>query len=192
MKKLLKNACLLFFVLLAAWVGGYAYFCWHILHIRPERAAENTDAIIVLTGGNHRVATGLELFAAGRSGHLFISGVNPQVTPQEVEALWKGGTELPSCCIALGQKSTSTIENAQEARDWMRENNFKSARLVTSGYHMPRALLEFRRALPGVDIVPHPVEKPDYAPDDKKFWILSFSEYNKTLWRWLVLNLGPA
>ena len=39
----------------------------------------------------------------------------------------------------------------------MRRESFASLRLVTAGYHMPRSLLEFRRALPGVRIVPHPV-----------------------------------
>jgi uncharacterized SAM-binding protein YcdF (DUF218 family) len=29
--------------------------------------------------------------------------------------------------------------------------------VVTAGYHMPRALLELGRALPGVELVAHPV-----------------------------------
>jgi len=39
----------------------------------------------------------------------------------------------------------------------MAREGFRSVRLVTSSYHMPRSLLEFSRAMPGVRIVPHPV-----------------------------------
>ncbi len=34
---------------------------------------------------------------------------------------------------------------------------FHSLRLVTANYHMPRSLLEFARAMPDIEIVPHPV-----------------------------------
>lgn len=39
----------------------------------------------------------------------------------------------------------------------MRRLSYHSLRLVTAWYHMPRSLLEFRRAMPDIEIIPHPV-----------------------------------
>lgn len=191
MTRHIKTSSKLAFALLLLWCAGYGFFCYSILHLKPTRPQETSDAIIVLTGGNHRIATALELFASGRATHLFISGANPQVTTDEIKALWKGPTALPPCCITLGKKSTTTIENAQEVREWMKEKKYSSVRLVTSGYHMPRALLELHHALPDVTILPNPVEQPDYTIEDKKFWVISFSEYNKMIWRAMVLTVMP-
>ena len=44
-----------------------------------------------------------------------------------------------------------------ETAAWARAVGVRSLRVVTAGYHMPRALLELRRTLPGVDLVPHAV-----------------------------------
>ena len=47
--------------------------------------------------------------------------------------------------------------NAVETAAWMKEQGFRSLRLVTASYHMPRSLLEFNHAMPELEIVPHPV-----------------------------------
>jgi uncharacterized SAM-binding protein YcdF (DUF218 family) len=39
----------------------------------------------------------------------------------------------------------------------MRQQGYHSLRLVTAWYHMPRSLIEFERAMPEMEIVPHPV-----------------------------------
>jgi uncharacterized SAM-binding protein YcdF (DUF218 family) len=125
-------------------------------------AAENrpapTDAIVVLTGGSLRLASGIDLLREGRGRVLFVSGVDRQVG---IEALLRSaGDETPkwlACCVVIGHQAQNTEGNAIETAVWMRREGYHSLRLVTSWYHMPRSLLEFGRAMPDLEIVPHPV-----------------------------------
>jgi uncharacterized SAM-binding protein YcdF (DUF218 family) len=188
----IKKAGKILTIVLFIWLAGYVAFAVNSIAARPQQEEQITDAIVVLTGGNFRVHTGLELFAKGRALHLFISGVNPQVTRREITSLWEGETALPPCCITLGSKSNTTIENAAEVREWVKEKGYTSLRLVTSGYHMPRAMLEFRHALPEVDVIANPVTRKDTGPGEEWFWHITFEEYNKSLYRWLVLLVTPT
>lgn len=189
--KLLKKIALILSSVFALWVGGFCLFAAHVLFmptqtLDSETSEKTTDAIVVLTGGDQRIESGLELFAAGRATHLFITGVHDTVNIGDIKAMWKGETALPPCCITLGHKATSTTQNADETREWMIEHHYASIRLVTSTYHMPRSLLEFRHALPGIDIIPHPIAQPNFPPSHRYFWELLFIEYHKTIFRWLA------
>jgi uncharacterized SAM-binding protein YcdF (DUF218 family) len=44
-----------------------------------------------------------------------------------------------------------------EIAQWTREHQFHSIIVVTSAWHMPRALVELERELAGVEIIPHAV-----------------------------------
>ena len=59
-----------------------------------------------------------------------------------------------SCCIEIENKSKDTKSNALETFKWVKKNNFKSVTLITSNYHMPRALIEFKKILFDIEIVP--------------------------------------
>lgn len=141
---------------LAAWVGGLILFVDRIPGA-VEDEVSRTDAIIVLTGGTLRLEKGFELLSAGMAGNLLVSGVGKSVQMNEVlEAAGLSPTEL-ACCVTLGYMAEDTGSNAIESAIWIRMNKITSARLVTSSYHMPRSLLEFRATAPGVQIIPHPV-----------------------------------
>jgi len=180
--------------LLFIWAGAYLAFCITSLVRPPESPTQQTNAIVVLTGGNFRLQTGFDLWAQQSAPNLFITGVHPHVTMAQLQLDWKENNKefyiLPECCAALGHKATSTRQNASETRQWARDNNISSIRLVTSGYHMHRALLEFKAAMPDITILAHPVEKPDYGPGDLKFWSITFSEYHKSLFRYLGQGLS--
>ena len=89
------------------------------------------------------------------------------------------------CCIVLGYAADDTRGNAAETAAWLRQESYSSFRLVTANYHMPRSLLEFRRALPNADIVPHPVAPTNVHVEEWWRWpgttILLVTEYNKYL-----------
>jgi uncharacterized SAM-binding protein YcdF (DUF218 family) len=127
----------------------------------PENQSAPTDAIVVLTGGSLRLRAGIDLLREGKGRKLFISGVNQQVDLDEL--LRTSGNDpneaadWASCCLTLGHEADNTLGNAQETARWMRGQGFHNLRLVTAWYHMPRSLLEFERAMPEVEIVPHPV-----------------------------------
>ncbi|HZT50986.1 MAG TPA: YdcF family protein [Stellaceae bacterium] len=140
----------------AAWGAGFVWFVREIPAAAgdPDRV---TDAIVVLTGGSLRVERGLELLADGKAKKLFISGVYHGVEVGDLLRVSRQAPEQSACCITLGHAADSTFGNALETAAWMRAENFRSLRLVTANYHMPRSLLEFTRAMPDIDIVPSPV-----------------------------------
>jgi uncharacterized SAM-binding protein YcdF (DUF218 family) len=59
--------------------------------------------------------------------------------------------------VTLGRVATSTRGNAAETADWARAHGVRSLIVVTGYYHMPRALTELSRAMPGVALHPVPV-----------------------------------
>ncbi len=150
-----------------------------------------TDAIIVLTGGGDRLAEGFRLVDRGLSKRLLISGVANGVTlPQLIDRLGELQEPVPSadelaCCVTLGYAAGNTVGNADESAEWVRSNGAKSVRLVTANYHMLRSLLEFRRKVPGLTVVPNPVF-PSEVRDPHWFvkprtLMLLINEYHKYL-----------
>ena len=167
------------------WASGLYRFSQLIPQPLPDNQVA-TDAIVVLTGGAGRVGEGLSLLERSLAKKLFVSGVYRGVDVQELLKVARRAPGNLECCIALGYAADNTRGNARETADWMRRENISSIRIVTASYHMPRSLLEFRRALPAdVRIVPHPVF-PDGFPTES-WWRnvsamrLAISEYHKYL-----------
>jgi uncharacterized SAM-binding protein YcdF (DUF218 family) len=172
-------------VLFMAYAGGLVWFAESIADV-VEDTATTTDAIVVLTGGSQRVQSGLQLLTAGKAKKLFVSGVYHGT---DVAALLHAQRQSPDavqCCIVLGHSADNTYGNALETAAWMRQEGYRSLRLVTASYHMRRALLEFERAMPEARIIPHPVF-PD-AVRQERWWAwpgtldLIIGEYDKYLW----------
>ena len=143
----------------AAWTVGFVRFAAD-LPTAVERPDRTTDAIVVLTGGSGRLDEGLALLRQGRAQKLLVSGVFRGVEVDELLQLARRGDEALSARVALGHEAGDTEGNARETAEWMVAEGFASLRLVTGAYHMPRSLFEFRRAMPEVDLVAHPVFPP--------------------------------
>ncbi len=178
------------------WIGGFLLFTANIVSMKaPDFTAKenlaSVDSAIVLTGGSNRIAAGLDLLASKRIKNLLISGVGKGVTRKDIirQASYNG--ELPDCCIALGHDAENTIGNAAEAQKWLWKNHIMMAFVVTSNYHMPRALVEFHHADPKINFIPYPVEPEKFMSDDKLFWRLSFLEYHKYLMTIFRVNIFP-
>lgn len=105
-------------------------------------------AVIVLTGGEGRIARGLEVLRRGWATQLLVSGVDPEVKRQEFAARYRVEARLMQCCVTLGSDSVDTRSNAQESLRWIDDRQITSVRLVTSDWHMRRAYWELRRVLP--------------------------------------------
>ena len=148
-------------VLLAAlWCGGFAGFVRTLeqapeAHIAADLPA--TDAIVVLTGGSERLTTGIELLESNVSDHLFISGVHRGLSLDGLLGAQPVPQHLRDCCIELGYQAGSTVGNAVETAAWMQRHGYRSLRLVTANYHMPRSLLLFHAVMPEVAIRPYPI-----------------------------------
>ena len=137
-------------------VGGFLWFAYS-LKTGQQIPRADADGIVVLTGGKARISEAVKLLAAGKAQRLLISGVNAQVTRKELIRLSPASKPLFDCCIDIGRQAQNTIGNADETRKWSQGRGFKSLIVVTSTYHMPRALAELRRAMPGAAFVPYSV-----------------------------------
>lgn len=152
----------LFFLFALAWLPGLVWFYQQVpIESDYPDTEVRTDAIVVLTGGMGRVEHGLELLKAGRSNVLLVSGVDTEVRPEEMIAEYGIDIRHPSLAngkarMVLDYGPRDTVGNARDTARWMKENGFHSLRLVTSGYHMPRSLMEFRHAMPDTIILPAP------------------------------------
>lgn len=172
-------------------VIGFLWFA-ATLPDKVEAPDRHTQAIVVLTGGGERVAEGLRLLAEGKGDYLLITGVYREVTLPEILALQPDLPPELAERIELGYAADDTHGNAVEAATFMARRELSSLRLVTAAYHMPRSLLEFRRTLPNVEIVAHPVF-PD-GIDQRQWWkneataSLLVGEYLKYL---LAVASGP-
>lgn len=169
---------------LCAWLAGLFWYAGRIPSEPPD-SGERTDAIVVLTGGAGRLSEGLKLLAEGRGKRLFVSGVYRGI---DVDALLQLARRKPDdveCCITIGYAADNTAGNARETAEWMRSVGNRSLLLVTANYHMPRSLLEFRRALPDIRIVPHPVFPEAFRHDcwwcGRNSLLLVASEFHKYL-----------
>ncbi|MGB5086063.1 YdcF family protein [Methylocystis sp. FS] len=117
-----------------------------------------TEGVVVLTGGSDRVLDAATLLASGRARRMLITGVNPSTRSSLLAKILPVSRELFNCCVDLGYQALDTAGNAKETRDWAREHNItRTLIVVTSNYHMPRALVEISAALPKVELYPFPV-----------------------------------
>lgn len=144
----------------AFWTAGLCRFA-SLVNRPPRDTDTKTDAIVALTGGTERVAAAVDLLKRGAADKLLISGVNRKVDWLKLAETIDDLPENLGEKITLGHVACNTRENALESKEWLNRNGFKSVRLVTASYHMPRSLSEFRNVLDGVEIIPHPVFSPD-------------------------------
>ena len=170
-----------------AWGGGLFAFAAAIPSVVADTTTR-TEAIVVLTGGSGRLSTGLELLSGEKARKLFVSGVYRGLDVAKLLELSKATPEEFECCVSIGHSADNTAGNAKETAAWLKGQGFRSLRLVTSGYHMPRALLEFRHVLGDAELVIHPVFSDNVKQDRWWAWpgtsSLIVSEYNKFLIAW--------
>ena len=167
--------------LLLLYVLGYALFT--VLLPRPA-GGEQTDAIVVLTGGAKRFERGLGLLQQGKAKRMLVSGVARTVRPVELAAEYKTDEKIFACCIDLGRESVDTRSNAEEVSRWLAKNRFRSIRLITTDWHMPRARFELSRRLPAdIEVLSDAIES---NPAFRQL----FTEYNKYLLRRAAVLVG--
>ncbi len=141
-------------------VSLYSYGLYHftidLMH-PPDRKPERSDAIVALTGGSSRISEAVSLLTAQQGRRLLITGVNRDVNPSELVRLFPAAEPLMECCIDLDYRALNTRGNAVETGKWVASNGYRSVIVVTSDYHLPRALLELEQVLPMVRLVGCPV-----------------------------------
>lgn len=136
---------------LIAWCLGFAAFTL-LLPGRVE--GTTTDAIVVPTGGAGRIDRGIALLAAHGAKRMLVTGVAPGVDADDLAREYGAPMRLFDCCIDLGRNAVDTRSNAEETAHWVAAHGYRSVRLVTSDWHVPRARMELAAALgPRVRVV---------------------------------------
>lgn len=172
-------------------------FLWFISRVPTDEVAldRNADGIVALTGGASRIADAIELLASGRGKRLLISGAYRATNSNEISRLNPEFARWVRCCVDF-DRSLNTLGNAVETRRWAESRGFRSLIVVTSNYHMPRALAEIAHQLPDVALVPFPVVTQRQRADP--WWArattarLMVSEYLKYVFAKLRMGLQPA
>ena len=146
------------FCIFVLFLVGFLWFTKEIerfARTSPEMAA---DGIVVLTGGEARIQSALERLRQSPGSRLLISGVHPETTRSAIERATHGEhADLFACCIDIDRVALDTVGNAEQARIWADRHGMRSLILVTSDYHLPRSMMEFRRKLGEIEIFPLPV-----------------------------------
>jgi uncharacterized SAM-binding protein YcdF (DUF218 family) len=194
-RKLASAAALIALIVAVALPLGFLWFVSQ-LPAKEVTLTRNADGIVVLTGGSSRVNDAFELLASKRGRRLLITGVYPATNRGEISRLMPEYERLFACCVDLDRTAVNTLGNAIGTKRWAEQQGFKSLIVVTSAYHMPRALAELKHQLPGVELVPYPVvtEKLRAEP----WWShastarLLISEYVKYIVATIRMRLDPA
>ena len=152
---------------------------------RSQLEPRTADGIAVLTGGAARIDEAMKLLTQQKAKRLLITGVNRTTSTEELKQLASQGDQLFSCCVDIDKEARNTIDNATETSQWVARNHYTSVIVVTSNYHMPRALAELGRVMPGVTLIPYAVVDNNVHLD--RWWTypgttkLLISEYLKYL-----------
>ena len=114
--------------------------------IAQAQAAADTGAslgVAVLTGGGgKRIRDAMGVFSQGTGERLLISGVHEDTRRAILQQFWTGDRARFDCCVDLGPTAKSTRGNAREISAWAAQHGFSHLIIVTSEFHMPRAMGE--------------------------------------------------
>lgn len=173
---------------------GFAWFAL-VIPRQEHELSGNADAIVVLTGGAERIADAFDLMENGRAKRLLITGVHPDTTSEDLLRRHPKAQPFLHCCVDLDRRALNTAGNALEARRWVANNRFRRVIIVTSSWHMPRALVELGRALPDVELLPYPVVAGRFgrpgALKEIETWRLLGTEYVKYLAAVVKIRVAP-
>jgi len=151
--RLLFDGAILLLVML---IIGFVVFANSMDRERREPAYA-ADGIVVLTGGVSRIDEAMKLLAKRKAKRVLITGVNREVPLEVLKEQVSLGDKYFECCVDIDKDARNTIDNATETAEWVALHRYGSIIVVTSNYHMPRALAELARVLPGVTLVPFAV-----------------------------------
>lgn len=147
-------------------VVGFLRFAEEVAALAPPDDVDSVEGIVVLTGGARRIDHALSLFNEGVGRRMLISGVNPATTGSQIKNLTAGSDALFECCVDIGHDAIDTIGNADETARWIAEHDFRHVLVVTNDYHIPRSLMELRRADPETRFTAYPVALSDLKTEN--------------------------
>jgi uncharacterized SAM-binding protein YcdF (DUF218 family) len=138
-------------------------------------------------GAGDRFIQGAKLMTTRQASHILISGGNGALVPGEFrEATWVKTQllkfNIPDSTILIESKSKNTIENAAFSKVLLQQKHLPPPYLlVTSAFHMRRAIMIFKKA--GMPVVPYAC---DYSYGKIEFSLGDLLPEAYTLAKWEV------
>ena len=157
---------------------------------------KKSSNIVILTGAANRIKDGLKIIdgfeklkiinykilvsgtGKGFSKNSLIKQISPDFNPVLIE-----------CCIYLDSVSKNTFTNAIETSKWAKRNGVKEFILITSNYHMPRAILEFKNVMPDHKIYTFPITPRKHNIENWMSSSETFSLVFKEFCKYVISNL---
>ena len=147
------------------------YFLVELFHFKEKIiAAENypnpkNTNIVILTGGTNRIKDGFDIInkfdeKSKYTIKILVSGTGKGFTKLSLQNMLSPDFDLKliKCCVELDAISQNTYSNAKQTLKWSIRNNIKEFILITSNYHMPRSILEFKNKMPDIRILTYPIK----------------------------------
>jgi len=192
-----RSAAILLMILVL-WAVGLWAFSVRVDQMTAPADPAPADGVVALTGSSDRISAAMKLLEDGKAQRMLISGVNPAASRADIRGVAKATRRYYDCCVDLGFQATDTVGNARETARWAAAKGFHSLIVVTSDFHMPRAMLELHEALPAVALTPYPVKTSEL--DSGRWWrstegarrmTIEYCKYLVILTREGFLGLGP-
>jgi uncharacterized SAM-binding protein YcdF (DUF218 family) len=132
------------------------------------------DAIVVFAGGvgesgtagggyQERVKQAVDLYHQGHAANLvFSSGFSFVFREAELMRDLAVSLGVPTEAVILETKAANTHENVRFVSRILEDQDWNEALLVSSPYHMRRAVLVWRRAAPDIAVTPTPVPRSQF------------------------------
>ncbi len=145
------------------------FIWWAAQPLQLTEPARLVDAIVVVGGGvgesgkagsgyQERVQHAVELYRQGRAPRIvFASGYTFALPEAEVMKELAVARGVPAEAILLETKGKNTRDQAVRLTALLAQHNWRSLLLVSSPYHMRRAVSTFRKHGPSLTVVPSPV-----------------------------------
>src|SRR6056300_1596168 len=164
------------------------YFLIELLHFKEKIIANekypnkiNTN-IVILTGGTNRIKDGFDIInkfdeKSKYTIKILVSGTGKGFTKLSLQNKLSPDFDLKliKCCVELDAISQNTYSNAKQTLKWSIKNNIKEFILITSNYHMPRSILEFKNKMPNIRILTYPIKPRKHEINN---WLNSFETFS--------------
>ena len=153
----------------------------NILSLTKYNKIESPN-IVILTGGANRIKDGLKIIEDFKNSKkinykILVSGTGIGFTKSSLKKKLgeNYNSQLIQCCIDLEGVSKNTLTNASETFKWTSKNDIKEFILITSNYHMPRAILEFKNVMPNLKIYTYAITPKKH---DIENWLSSYQTFS--------------
>jgi uncharacterized SAM-binding protein YcdF (DUF218 family)/glycosyltransferase involved in cell wall biosynthesis len=147
---------------------------WAAEPLKIVDAPSQSDAIVVFAGGvgesgragggqQERLKTAIDLYKAGHAPVMILSsGFVYSFHEAELMRALAIDQGIPASQIILEEHATNTYENVKFVDAILRDHKWQRVLLVSSPYHMRRALLVWRKVAPEVTVIATPPERTQF------------------------------